>query len=70
MVLMWMRYEYTVHRSLEVQCCRQQAGGIVQRVQGPTDIQDNAMVAGGDLDAITANLVSRPMNGEPIVAFA
>ena len=58
MILMWMRYEYAVHRSLEVERCRQQSGGIAQCVQGPTDIQNNAMVAGGDLDAITADLLS------------
>jgi hypothetical protein len=68
MILMWMRYEYAVHWSLEIQCCRQQAGGIVRRVEGPTDIQDNAMVAGGDFDAITADLVSRPMDGQPNIA--
>src|ERR1022692_655896 len=65
MILMWMRYEYPVHWRLEIQRCRQQSGGLVRRVQGPTHIQDNAMVAGGDLDAITADLISRPMDGEP-----
>jgi hypothetical protein len=68
MILMWMRYEDAVHWSLEVQRCRQQAGGIVWRVQGSTDIEDNAMVAGGDFDAITANLPGRPMDGEPNVS--
>ena len=65
MILMWMRYEYAVHWSLEIQRCRQQSGGIVRGVQRPTNIEDYAMVAGGDLDAITADLVGRPMDGEP-----
>jgi hypothetical protein len=56
------------YRSPEIQCCRQQAGGIVWCVQGPTDIQDNAMVAGSDFDTVTADLVSSPMDGEPHVA--
>src|ERR1035437_1744407 len=64
MILMWMRYEYAVHWSLEIQRCRQQSGGIVRCGQGPTDIEDNAMVAGGDFDAITADLVSRAVYGE------
>jgi hypothetical protein len=62
---MWMRYEYTVHWSHEIERRRQQAGGTVRCVQGPTNIQDNAMVAGGDFDAIAADLISRPMDGEP-----
>jgi hypothetical protein len=65
---MWMRYEYAVHWSLEIHRCGQQSGGIVRCVQGPTGIQHNAMVAGGDFDAIAADLVSRPMDGEPNVA--
>ena len=67
MILMWMRYEYAVHRSLEIHRCRHQSGGIVRGVQWTTNIQENAMVAGGDFDAITADLVSRPMDGEPNV---
>jgi hypothetical protein len=62
---MWMRYEYAVHWSLEIQCCRQQSDGIIRSVKGPTNIQENAMVAGGDLDAIAADLVSRSVDGEP-----
>jgi hypothetical protein len=64
MILMGMRYEYAIHWSLEVQRCGYQSGGIVRRVQGPTDIEENAMAAGGNLDAITADLVRRPMDGE------
>ena len=68
MILMWMRYENAVHWSLEIHRCRQQSGGIVRCVQGPTDIQDNAMVTGGDFNAIAADLVSCPMDGELNVA--
>jgi hypothetical protein len=42
-----------------------QSGGVVWGVQGPTNVQDNAMVAGVDFDAIAADLVGRPMDGEP-----
>ena len=68
MILMWVGDEYAVHWSFEIQCCRQQTGGIVRCVQGPTDIQDNAMLAGGDLNAITADLLCSAMDGKADVA--
>ena len=69
MILMWMRYEDAVHWSLEIQRCRQQSSGIVRCVQGSTNIQDKAMVAGGDFDAITADLMCSAMDGKADVRF-
>jgi hypothetical protein len=69
MILMWMRYEYAVHWSFEIHRCRQQFDGIVRCVQGPTNIQENAVVAGGDFDAITTDLLRSAMDGKADVRF-
>jgi hypothetical protein len=63
-ILVGMGDEDAAHWSLEIQRCRQQSGGIVRRVQGPADIQEDAMVARGDFDAITADLLCCAMDGK------